>query len=84
MEAILAEMGVKDKSMVESVMVDQSKTGTINEAEVFVIVSHKNRLGGLFHRFTDTKYSDPGLIKTLHEIDSRAVTDFGTNESIGF
>jgi len=76
-------MGVKGESMVEFVMVDQGKAGAIDEAKVFVIVSHKNRLGGLFHRFADTKYSDPGLIKTLHEVDGRAVTDFGTNESIG-
>ena len=83
-EAILAEVGIEGEGMVESVMVDQSKAGAIDEAKVFVIVSHKNRLGGLFYRFTDTKYFDPGLIKTLHEVDSHAVTDFGKNESIGF
>jgi len=40
-EAILAEMGVKGKSMVESVMVNQIETGAIDKAEVFVSVPVK-------------------------------------------
>ena len=83
-EAVLAEMGVKGKSMVESVMIDQSKAGAVDEAKVFVIVSRKNRLGRLLNRFANMKYFDPSLVKTLHEFDGRSVTDFGTNESIGF
>ena len=81
-EAILAEMGVKGKSMVESVMIDQSKARAIDKAEVFVIVSHENRLGRLLNRFANMKYFDPSLVKTLHEFDGRSVTDFGANQGI--
>ena len=70
-EAILAKVGIEGKGMVESVMVDQSKAGAIDKAEVFVIVSYKNRLGRLFNRFADTKHFDAGPVKTIHEVDSR-------------
>jgi len=69
--------------MVNSMMVDQSKASAIDKAEVFVIVSYKNRLGRLFDRFANTKCFDSGLVKTLHEFESRLVTDSETNQGIG-
>lgn len=83
-EAILTEVGIKGKSLVEFVMVNQGKTGAINKAKVFVIVSNENRLGRPFNRFANMKCFDPALVKTPHEIDGRLVTDFGANQSIGF
>ena len=82
-EAILAEVRIEGESMVESVLIDQSKASAIDKAKIFVIVPHKNRLGGLFIRCANTKLRDPGLIETLHEFDDRLVTDFGANESVG-
>ena len=69
--------------MVESMMVDQSKAGAINEAKIFVIVSHENRLGRLFDRFANTKNLDAGLIETLHKFNGRLVTDFEANQCVG-
>ena len=82
-EAILAEVRIESESMVESVLIDQSKATAIDKAKIFVSVPHKNRLGGLFIRFADMKCCDPGLVETLHEFDGRSVTDFGANESVG-
>jgi len=82
-EAILAEVRIESENMVESVLIDQSKASAIDKAKIFVSVSHKNRLGGLFIRFANTKCCDPGLIETLHEFDGRLVTDFGANQSVG-
>ena len=69
--------------MVESVMVDQNKAGAIDKTEILIIVSYENRLGSLFDCCTNTEGSDPSLVKTSHKLDSRSVTDFGSNESIG-
>jgi len=82
-EAILAEVRIEGESMVESVLIDQSKASAIDKAKVFVSVPYKYRLGGLFIRVANTKCCDPGLIETLHEFDSRLVTDFGAYESVG-
>jgi hypothetical protein len=83
-EAILAEMGIKGESLVESVMVNQNETGAIDEAKVFVVVPNENHLGRLLICFADTNYSDASLVESLHKLDSRMVADFGANESIGF
>ena len=80
---IPAEVIVEGKSMVELVMIDQSKAGAIDKAEVFVVVSHKNCFGRLFNRFADAQHFDPGLIKTLHEFDGGMVTDFEADQGIG-
>ena len=69
--------------MIKSVMLDQSKAGAIDKAEVFVIVPHKDRLGGLFNGFADTKYFDDGLVEVLHEFDGRRMIDLETNQSVG-
>jgi len=82
-EAVLAEVRIEGESMVESVLVDQSKASAIDKAKIFVRVPDKNRLGGLFSRFANTKRCDPGLIETLHELDGRLVTDFDANQSVG-
>ena len=83
-EAILAEVGIKGESMIEFMMIDQGKAGTVNKAEIFVVVSYKDHLGRPFNGFTYTKDFDPGPVKTLHKLDSRPVTYSGTNERIGF
>ena len=83
-EAILAEVDIKGKSAVKPVIVDQRKTGTIDKAEVFVIVSNKNSLGCLFDCFTDTEDFDPTLVEPSHELYSGRVIDSGANKSIGF
>jgi len=79
-EAILSEVGIEGKSVIEWMVVNQGKARAVNKTKVFIIVSHENRLGRLFNRFANTKHFDPGLIKTLHEFDGGLVTDFGANE----
>ena len=79
-EAILAEVAVESEYMVEFVVVDQSKAGAIDEAEIFVVVLHENRPRRLFDRVTDTKDFDTGPIKTRHEPDGRLVTDSEANQ----
>lgn len=81
-EPILAEVGVESESVVESVMVNQGKASAIDEAKVFVVVSHENRLGCLFDCVGNAKDFHAGLIKTRHEPDSRLVTDSEANQSI--
>jgi len=76
-------MGIKGESMIEFMMVDQGEAGTVNKAEIFVVVSYKDHLGCPFSGFTHTKDSDPGLIKALHKLNSCPMTYFGANESIG-
>ena len=82
-EAILAEMGVKGKSMVESVMIDQSKARAVNKTKIFVVVSCENRLGSLFNRLANMKHSDSGLVKRSHEFGGVSVTDSGADQGIG-
>lgn len=69
--------------MIESMMVDQGKAGTVNKAKIFVVVSYKNALGCLLDRFTSAKDFDPALVESLHKLYSRLVTDFGANQGIG-
>ena len=76
-------VAVEGESVIESMMVDQSKAGAIDKAKVFVIISYKNRLGRLFDRFANTKNLDAGLIATLHKFNSRLVTDFEANQFAG-
>ena len=82
-ETELAKVAIEGESMVESMMVDQSKAGAVNEAKIFVIVSHENRLGRLFNRFVNTKNLDAGLVERLHEFNGRLVTDFEANQCVG-
>lgn len=76
-------MRIESESVVESVTVNQGKTRAVNKAEILVIVSHENCLGRLFNRLTNTKDFDPGLIKALHEVDSRVAADSEANQGIG-
>jgi len=82
-ETVLAKVAVEGESLVESMMVDQSKAGAIDKAKVFVIISYKNRLGRLFDRFANAQHFDAGLLKTLHEFDGRLVTDSGADQGTG-
>ena len=65
-------------------MVYRNEAGSIDKAKVFVIVPDENRLGRLFIRFNDTKYSDAALVESLHKLDGRAVANFGANERVRF
>ena len=82
-ESILSEVAIEGECMIKSVMLNQSKAGAIDKAEVFVIVPHKNRLGGLFNGFADTKYFDAGLIEVPHEFDGCWMTDLRANQGVG-
>lgn len=82
-EAVLTEVAVEGESVIESMMVDQSKAGAIDKAKVFVIISYKNRLGHLFDHFANTKNLDAGLVESLHEFNGRLVTDFEPNQCAG-
>ena len=82
-KSILAEVAIEGEGMIKSVMLNQSKAGAIDKAEVLVMVPHKDRLGGLFNCFADTKYFDAGPIEMLHEFDGRWMIDLGANQSVG-
>ena len=82
-EAVLVKVAIEGESMVESMMVDQSKAGAVNEAKIFVFVSNENRLGRLFNRFANTKNLDAGLVERLHEFNGRLVTEFEANQCVG-
>ena len=69
----MADDGYVKESIAESMMVDQSNTGAVNEAKIFVMVSNENRLGRLFNRFANTKNLDTGLVESLHEFNGRLV-----------
>lgn len=77
-------MGIKGESMIESVMINQGKTGAVNKTEVFVVVSFENRLGGLFNRSTDMQHSDSALVKRCHEFGRGVVADSEADQSVGF
>jgi len=83
LEAILAKVEIESKGMIESVMIHQSETSAIDEAKVFVIISNKNRLRGLFNRFANPKNFDAGLTERLYEFDGRGMTDFKADQGIG-
>ena len=82
-ETELAKVAIEGESMVESMMVDQSKAGAIDKAKVFVIISYKNRLGRVFDHFANTKNLNAGLVESLHEFNGRLVTDFEANQCAG-
>ena len=82
-KAVLTEVNVESKRMVQSMVVNQGKTGAINEAEVFVIVPDEDVLCCSLDRLTDTKDSDPSLVEVSYEIDGSPMTDFGADECIG-
>lgn len=82
-ETELAKVAIEGESMVESMMVDQSKAGAVNEAKIFVFVPNENRLGRLFNRFANTKNLDASLVERLHEFNGRLVTDFEANQCVG-
>ena len=83
LEAILAKVSIKSENMIECMIIDQSKAGAIDEAEILVMVAHENRLGRLFIRFADTKRFDSRPVKPSHEFDSRRVTDPEPNKGVG-
>jgi len=82
-EAVLTEVAVEGESVIESMMVDQSKAGAIDKAKVFVIIPYKDRLGRLFDRFANTKNLDAGLVESLHEFNGRLVANFEANQCVG-
>ena len=77
----MGDDGYVEESIAESMIVDQSNTGAVNEAKIFVMVSNENRLGRLFNRFANTKNLDAGLVESLHEFNGRLVTDFEANRA---
>lgn len=81
LEAVFAEVAIKGESMIELMIVDQSETSAIDEAEVFVIISNENKLRGLFNRFANAKNSDAG--ERLHEFDGGSMTNFEADQAIG-
>ena len=83
-ETILAEVAVKGESVIESVMIDQSEAGAIDEAKVFVIVSNENRLGCLFILFTDSKRLDLRPIETFHKLYGGRVADLESDQRVSF
>jgi hypothetical protein len=60
LEAVLAEVAIKSESTIESMIVDQSETSAIDEAEVFVIVSSENHLSRFLYRLVNAKNFDAG------------------------
>jgi hypothetical protein len=81
-ETILPEVVIEGESVVDSMMVDQSKAGAVNEAKVFVIVSNENRLGRLFNAFVNTENLNPGLVERSDEFNSGPVTDFEADQCV--
>ena len=65
LEAVLVEVPIKGESMIELMIVDQSETSAIDEAEVFVIISNENQLRRLFNRLANAKNLDAA--ERLHE-----------------
>ena len=76
-------MAIEGESMVEFVMVDQSKARAVNKTKIFVVVSCENRLGSLFNRLANMKHSDSGRVKGPHEFGGVSVTDSGADQGIG-
>ena len=81
LEAVLVEVTIKGESTIELMIVDQSETSAIDEAEVFVIISNENQLRRLFNRLANAKNFDAG--ERLHEFDGRLVTDFEADQALG-
>ena len=81
LEAVLVEVTIEGESMIELMIVDQSETSAIDEAEVFVIISNENQLRCLFNRLANAKNFDAG--ERLHEFDGGSMTDFEADQAIG-
>ena len=81
LEAVLVKVTIKGESMIELMVVDQSETSAIDEAEVFVIISNENQLRRLFNRLANAKNFDAG--ERLHEFDGGSMTDFEADQAIG-
>jgi hypothetical protein len=77
LEAVLVEVTIKGESMIEPMIVDQSETSAIDEAEVFVIISNENQLRRLFNRLANAKNFDAG--ERLHEFGG-SMTDFEADQ----
>ena len=76
----MAKVTVESESMIKSVMIDQSKTGAIDKAKVFVVVSHKYCLGGFLNCFIDMENFDAAFVESFHELDGGSVTDSEAND----
>ena len=81
LEAVLVEVTIKGESMIEPMIVKQSETSAIDEAEVFVIISNENQLRRLFNRLANAKNFDAA--ERLHEFDGGSMTDFEADQAIG-
>ena len=81
LEAVSVEVTIKGESMIEPMIVDQSETSAIDEAEVFVIISNENQIRRLFNRLANAKNFDAG--ERLHEFDGGSMTDFEADQGIG-
>jgi hypothetical protein len=81
LEAVLVEVTIKGESMIEPMIVDQSETSAIDEAEVFVIISNENQLRRLFNRLANAKNFDAA--ERLYEFDGGSMTDFEADQAIG-
>lgn len=81
LEAVLVEVTIKGESKIELMIVDQSETSAIDEAEVFVIISNENQLRRLFNRVANAKNFDAG--ERLHEFDGGSMTNFEADQAIG-
>jgi hypothetical protein len=81
LEAVLVEVTIKGESMIELVIVDQSATSAIDEAEVFVSISNENQLRRLFNRLANAKNFDAG--ERFHEFDGGSMSDFEADQAIG-
>jgi hypothetical protein len=73
----LAEVAIKGESMIESMIVDQSETSAIDEAEVFIIISNENHLRGFFNRLVNSKNFNAG--ERFHEFDGGSMADLETD-----
>jgi hypothetical protein len=78
-ETILAEVAVEGEGSVDFVMVDQCKARAIDKTEI-----SENHFGSLFNRSADMKHPDTGLVKKVHELGSRLMTDSEPDQSIRF
>jgi hypothetical protein len=77
-------VAVEGEGSVDFVMVDQCKARAIDKTEIFVVISCENHFGSLFNRSADMKHPDTGLVKKVHELGSRLMTDSEADQSISF
>jgi len=62
-------------------IIEESETSAIDEAEVFVIISNENHLCRFFNRLANAKNFDAA--ERLHEFDGGAMTDFEADQGVG-